>query len=120
MELFIGLIFLSLIGIAVLLPVYFISKTEIHSKHSYLLIHIIINAAFIAWSIYDLYWTQHYAHGPSTLFIIIPAWPLLMLFYIFRYHIMVKKTYSKQLGIGMGVIYFLGITFEITKELVNK
>lgn len=43
--------------------------------------HFLYNILFLSWAIYDMNLTNHYAHGPNSLFVIVPAWLSLTCYY---------------------------------------
>jgi len=93
-RLIIAVIFI-LIGAIVVLPLYLLAKHEKNTNSNYFYLHLFGNVIFMTWSIYDIEYGFHYAHGPNSLFLIIPALPALMIFYAFIYPKVI--TYNKSI-----------------------
>lgn len=116
------LIAIIFIGMLLLLPVYQMSKWEPISPNHLPWRSIIANLLFMSWSIYTLLFAHRdYPHGFTLSdFIIIPAWPLYMVFYLFIYPRIVMHDYKQIISLGLAACYGTGILLGIVTVVLIR
>jgi len=81
--------------------------------------HFLYNILFLSWAIYDMNFTSHYAHGPNSLFIIVPSWLFLTCYYSAKIVIGFRKNILPPSMVGVFAIagaYVVGIVLVIGSD----
>ena len=102
------LIIACIIGmIEMLIP---LSLTIFEKKYGQYLkyLHIILNLIFIIVSLYFINFVPMYPHGPSLIWLAIPAWPSFLIFYALVYPRVLKDKRSLIITPIISGIYFIG------------
>ena len=107
------------VGIILTTPFYLIAKLEKQLDTSFYKLHIVVNIAFITWSIYDLNYGYHYPHGINSSMLIIPLWPALLVFYVFIYPKITNRNNFVIISRVIAFSYFIGCIYGIYSETIK-
>ena len=116
MAAFLSIIIFLFLALIIAIPAYFLTCKERDKNTDLKHIHLIGNALFTLWAVYDLNFTQHYMHGPNTTFLILPGAIGLMLYYSFMYKKTLNADKTPKHSLIIVGMYIIFIAYGITTQ----